>query len=1506
MTATVSTAKSRLSQSANTASNERLINSPPAVTMNENKIRSPLSSNQQRSPLAQIVLSPNNNNESHQKRQNSKAAEKEQTPTRRNLTKQELTKPSLREIMERLNSPPAHNATVLSLTKSCNTTDNDSNIDNSKSSSIEEIANELLVAGKNETNEEETKQVLIDLLQAAKENAEYKLILERMKSDEAEYSLRSSKKMSEVTEVYEMLREDKINAMEKIKHLEEEKKQLMIEMKTNKEHEKQPQQQHAKTPLTAPVKHHRFITNNNASSPGGGGLISSPRWEAVKKSAEETAERLRALSSEKGTTDSPFTGTKAKPSRLIKDDDDDVFVDALNTVAHVHQQQQNNTTTEGVEKTQKSIVDALQDSRNEVEVKSLLNSLDQYISELRERTIFSVPNTNSSTTSTSRSQPPTPAKKEDYISENLEKREKARKSLLQRAAEKDNSKDKEEVLKIADKASSLSKSLFSILFLKEKDNPSRSTTNTNKAADHVKSDLFKTFEEESSDKNNMITITQEKAALKKEQEERKKEKAKAAEALNEVWMLLDEKTEEAKRATEQFEIERNRCETLETQLNDYITLQHRNVASISVQTDENIDESLALLEEQNHAKEVQLLQLQSEFADLVSAKNGQISELSHSCSQLSNALESAEREIDASKELAQKNGEMETNMMESLQEIIIERTHELDFARSERESWEQKFEESQSDMLFKNARLETLQNALDESESERATLVKYVQHVETGKEIMSEELEKLNLIISAKYDEVKEMRIQYSEDKSEMLMMINQLGNEMKVHEREAFVWWTRAELENTRVGDLEDEIERLNDELQRVNEKEDEFTELILDCAKLKEEKLTLEEVLEKVDTTNKTLNIRLKKSFERIQELDKEVEEANSDCDFLRKEVNDANARMKELEASNSKETNGDNNNSIETTNDYENDESYDYAKIPAKYEELKLENIELMEKLKHSKAVEEKLTQRLENVVHETDGLKNDAKSAFMKSSEMRKMTENAVEKAAQLTSELEQATNEIQKLENLLKVSRQQVQTLEKEIRFEQQKTTTTADTLEPFMNATTTTKTTQTHDGDRNEVKEYFEAQNEELIALLTSKTNELTELKLEFENLRHKSTSMEEAKTIRAENYELAVRHKATLEKLKALVEERDALEKSCEQYEATVAKTQIVVQELKMEVEALKSPMKAQQPTYAKQLSQAPIVAAENKKSQSTQTNESEVVDCRENIIYAKPVKRRDAEDDLFYDVADDFDVLENQYNDKQYYKNNNIHRRRRNVSSSSGGNSQQLSSTTMPTFYPLTTKGQLPPLRRSAIECYHMDAQRLRLRKQCELEERELQKMRQEKKIISAQLKQSRSEEKEREEAEEHVIIETSKTLFKTPQVLARKKDATTTTTKQKKTSSKTNDEHKEQTPFDIDVDTPSNVIEGSKAPTNTPDNIINTHATTDTASDLLTETALTAKLVLENSRRAEEKARSYKKQAREAFKSLANISEEMQRMKMRFISLDQEQRHGTPLTETKFLRS
>ena len=68
---------------------------------------------------------------------------------------------------------------------------------------------------------------------------------------------------------------------------------------------------------------------------------------------------------------------------------------------------------------------------------------------------------------------------------------------------------------------------------------------------------------------------------------------------------------------------------------------------------------------------------------------------------------------------------------------------------------------------------------------------------------------------------------------------------------------------------------------------------------------------------------------------------------------------------------------------------------------------------------------------------------------------------------------------------------------------------------------------------------------------------------------------------------------------------------------------------------------------------------------------------------------------------------------------------------------------------------------------------------------------------------------------------------------------------------------------------------------------------------------ETALTAKLVLENSRKADEKAKHYKKQARAAFKSLENISEEMRKMKQAFVK-DQEETTMciTPLTESKFL--
>ena len=102
-------------------------------------------------------------------------------------------------------------------------------------------------------------------------------------------------------------------------------------------------------------------------------------------------------------------------------------------------------------------------------------------------------------------------------------------------------------------------------------------------------------------------------------------------------------------------------------------------------------------------------------------------------------------------------------------------------------------------------------------------------------------------------------------------------------------------------------------------------------------------------------------------------------------------------------------------------------------------------------------------------------------------------------------------------------------------------------------------------------------------------------------------------------------------------------------------------------------------------------------------------------------------------------------------------------------------------------------------------------------------------------------------------------------------------------------------------------SAILDGYKAPKNTPTETteipINTND--DENSSVLLETALTAKLVLENSRKADEKAKHYKKQARAAFKSLENISEEMRKMKQAFVK-DQEETTMciTPLTESKFL--
>ena len=289
------------------------------------------------------------------------------------------------------------------------------NNNNNNNKSVEEIAEELL----KQSNENQTKMVLVDLLQTAKENANYKLMLERMKSDEVENSLKSSRKMSEVTQVYEMLREDKIKAEMEIAKLQEEKKSLMMAAEKEKVSASVETDFVAKTPSTAPTKQSssaslRFATTSTVNDGNNNvGIFASPRWEAVKKSATETAERLRALSSEKGTAASPFTGGKARTigrpkSTAVDNNDDeeeeeeDIFVDALNTVAQTQQLHRSKRMTEtttakpsvrAIEKTQNSIADALRDSNNELEVKNLLASLDEYVLSLRERISSSSPST---------------------------------------------------------------------------------------------------------------------------------------------------------------------------------------------------------------------------------------------------------------------------------------------------------------------------------------------------------------------------------------------------------------------------------------------------------------------------------------------------------------------------------------------------------------------------------------------------------------------------------------------------------------------------------------------------------------------------------------------------------------------------------------------------------------------------------------------------------------------------------------------------------------------------------------------------------------------------------------------------------------------------------------------------------------------------------------------------------------------------------------------------------
>ena len=532
----------------------------------------------------------------------------------------------------------------------------------------------------------------------------------------------------------------------------------------------------------------------------------------MKKSATETAERLRALSSEKGTAASPFTGGKAR-TMVNEDEEEDIFVDALNTVAQTQQLHRSKRMTapttakpsvRAIEKTQNSIADALRDSNNEVEVKSLLASLDEYVLTLRERI-------STTTTMNSGEEASTSAPTRDQQQQPGDKNE------------------EEEVLKIADKADTSIKSLFQLLFIK--DNKKKEGEKVDTKVDRVKSDLLKTFEEENDDAQNRL--------LKKEQNERKKDNEKAVEALNKVQSLLDEKTDEAKRTVETLESERRKNEALRTQLGQKMKEMEdkkKSVASVSVQTEE-VEESncnskfdeyeslVASLKEENEGKDVQMLQLQQELADSMSAKNAElsklakeyreqdekVSELSHACATLADALESAEDEVEMLKERVKGGGEIEMKM-ESLKEALTERNHELNIAQSEKTEWEQKCEDLQSEMLFKVAALETLKQSFAELEANE----KEVENMESRNGLLADEVE----IFEHLFEEEKQKKIdlisKYNEEKEDMLEMINHLGNDMKKYECEAFTWWTKAELENTRAADLEDEIERLQDELEQ------------------------------------------------------------------------------------------------------------------------------------------------------------------------------------------------------------------------------------------------------------------------------------------------------------------------------------------------------------------------------------------------------------------------------------------------------------------------------------------------------------------------------------------------------------------------------------------------------------------------------------------------------------------------------------------------------------------
>ena len=107
-------------------------------------------------------------------------------------------------------------------------------------------------------------------------------------------------------------------------------------------------------------------------------------------------------------------------------------------------------------------------------------------------------------------------------------------------------------------------------------------------------------------------------------------------------------------------------------------------------------------------------------------------------------------------------------------------------------------------MLFKVAALETLKQSFAELEANE----KEVENMESRNGLLADEVE----IFERLFEEEKQKKIdlisKYNEEKEDMLEMINHIGNDMKKYECEAFTWWTKAELENTRAADLEDEIE--------------------------------------------------------------------------------------------------------------------------------------------------------------------------------------------------------------------------------------------------------------------------------------------------------------------------------------------------------------------------------------------------------------------------------------------------------------------------------------------------------------------------------------------------------------------------------------------------------------------------------------------------------------------------------------------------------------------------